>query len=639
MPSSSRSRSASASPRSRPPSHPTPLLVNPRVHALLLVIVTLVAFAPLMTAEFTTWDDPETIAQNPRLLSPSLENLLWFWDPRHPYMDLYVPVTYTVWSALAMVAWSPSPAGDIELNPWIFHGANVLFHVVAALAAMAALRRLLEITHEHSRHVSQKEVPEGPRTSDAAIRASDDVGARRWAGAGGIFSQSTVGISALLGASLFALHPTQVESVGWASGTKDVLWGMFSLLALWQYLCYVKPDTTTDDAAPRPPSTRHYVWATVFFVLAMLSKPTAVVLPAIAAVIDVLLVGRPVRQVARTTALWFLLTVPIILEGRYAQPAEFADRYTPPLHARPLIAADALAWYAGKTALPIDLGLHYRRDPLTVVQHGWHLWTWIVPAAILAAALVLRRRAPWVLAGALVACLAVAPVSGIVPFDFQTYSTVSDHYMYLYMIGPALIVAFALRAVAERRPAVFRVVAGGAGVMLVVLGTLSFLQSRTWRDSGALFRQALRVNERSWLAHTMLGAIESSRGSPGWEEHFRRAMELGPNQDGIRYRYGIELGIHNRLPEAEQMQRQAMAIAGPRHRMYGLYVHSLAFVLASQGKWDDAEQVVREAAANPQVSDDVRRDAAAWLAELAEVRKIRAATQPASRSVTIPSGG
>ena len=37
---------------------------------------------------------------------------------------------------------------------------------------------------------------------------------------------------AMLGALVFALHPVQVESVGWIAGTKDVLAGMLALVAL-----------------------------------------------------------------------------------------------------------------------------------------------------------------------------------------------------------------------------------------------------------------------------------------------------------------------------------------------------------------------------------------------------------------------
>ena len=39
-------------------------------------------------------------------------------------------------------------------------------------------------------------------------------------------------------AMLFGLHPLQVEAVNWVTGMKDVLSGLLSLVALWQYLVY-----------------------------------------------------------------------------------------------------------------------------------------------------------------------------------------------------------------------------------------------------------------------------------------------------------------------------------------------------------------------------------------------------------------
>src|SRR5829696_7486516 len=107
-----------------------------KVLGALVVLVTLACFAPVFTADFTNWDDQATVAQNPRLNPPGVANWLSFWDPRRPYMDLYVPVTYTVWSALAAVSYVPQPdEHGVHLNPWVFHSANVLLHALAALAA------------------------------------------------------------------------------------------------------------------------------------------------------------------------------------------------------------------------------------------------------------------------------------------------------------------------------------------------------------------------------------------------------------------------------------------------------------------------------------------------------------------------
>src|SRR5688500_17408460 len=102
------SQRSSAAPRGRAGAAPQPAAArwhDPRVWGALVVLATMACFSPAMTAEFSNWDDPDTIARNPRLNPPTVAKVLSFWDPRKPYMDLYVPVTYTAWSALAAVAY------------------------------------------------------------------------------------------------------------------------------------------------------------------------------------------------------------------------------------------------------------------------------------------------------------------------------------------------------------------------------------------------------------------------------------------------------------------------------------------------------------------------------------------------------
>lgn len=67
--------------------------------------------------------------------------------------------------------------------------------------------------------------------------------------------------------ALFALHPAHVEAVVWISGRKDVLSGLFSLLALWFAM-----NTRREQRF----SISHAVAALVALLAAMLSKATAV---------------------------------------------------------------------------------------------------------------------------------------------------------------------------------------------------------------------------------------------------------------------------------------------------------------------------------------------------------------------------
>jgi hypothetical protein len=182
-----------------------------------LVVLVAITFAPLAGAEFIRLDDAYTLHQNPRLNPPSWQNLGLYWSEwRTGELGLYVPFTYTVWMTLAWAARvnEADPEGSY-LNPWVFHSLSIALHIAGSLVVFALLQRL---TRSRS----------GSNSSWAA-----------W-----------------IGAAFWAVHPVQVESVAWASGMKDVLCGLLSLLAIWSYIRAVEtppqPPQNTQPPRPRP---------------------------------------------------------------------------------------------------------------------------------------------------------------------------------------------------------------------------------------------------------------------------------------------------------------------------------------------------------------------------------------------------
>ena len=186
----------------------------------LLVLLVLLVLGRICAHGFTNWDDNLTLSQNPDFNPPTIHSVLHYWYT--PHLSLYIPATYTIWGVLTYL--SGFGASDyVTPNPWIFHTASVLIHLASALIVFAILRRLVK---------------------------------NQW--------------PAFLGAAVFALHPVQVETVAWASGAKDLLCGLFSLLAIWQYIRFVQQDR-------KPRIT--YLFATLALVAALLSKPTAIITP------------------------------------------------------------------------------------------------------------------------------------------------------------------------------------------------------------------------------------------------------------------------------------------------------------------------------------------------------------------------
>src|SRR4051812_26579496 len=115
------------------------------VAMVVIVLVTFVAFAPVQTFDFTSWDDYDTVARNPLLNPPTLRSLQQFWT--RPHGDLYIPVTYSVWAWIAAAPRGMLPAtptSPARLSPYGFHFMNVAFHVVAAMLMFGVLEMLVK---------------------------------------------------------------------------------------------------------------------------------------------------------------------------------------------------------------------------------------------------------------------------------------------------------------------------------------------------------------------------------------------------------------------------------------------------------------------------------------------------------------
>jgi tetratricopeptide (TPR) repeat protein len=316
----------------------------------------------------------------------------------------------------------------------------------------------------------------------------------------------------------------------------------------------------------------------VAYVLAILAKPAAVVVPVVAFAVDVGLNRRSPRASALRLLPWLVLAAVAVVLAKTQQPDRLAGAATS-LVARPLVALDALAFYAGKLVWPARLAIDYGRTPARVLASGAAYWTWLVPAAVVAALFRARWRRLTVAAAIFAAWL--APVLGLVPFAQQYTSTVADRYLYPAMLGVSLAVAAALAA---RRNVALRL---GAGAIVTILAASSFVQSSRWRTSEALYRQALSVNPKSAAAHSNLASLLLADGQV--EEaisHFDGALSSNPQYVPALIGNGNALVAGGRLPEAISELEEAVRVAPG---LAEAHAH-LAAALASAGRDDEAVQ-------------------------------------------------
>ncbi len=468
----------------------------------LLWLLTIAVYARTIDNEFCTLDDDVLIVKNRRMVddgswSRLAANVAYFWRfpssglsrPIDQMHGMYMPCTYSLWTILLDFTRENRLDGQLgPARPELFHLASLALHLANATLVWLLLRRLV---------------------------GSD------W--------------PALAGAMLFALHPAQVEAVAWISETKGVLTAFFGLAAM---VVYLGPTPTQG-----PPSTGRYLAATALLVAALLSKPAAASIPLMLGLLEWGWYGRPWRTLLRPLGLWVAIAVAMAVLTKTQQPTSSLE-FVPSLAQRPWVVLDTWAFYLRQLFWPVPLGIDYGRDPKFLFTEGRPYLDWLVPLAAVPGLFFLPGRRAWLLALGLF-LVVVLPVSGLVPFSFQQYSTVADRYTYLALVGAGFALAWGL-AQANRRW-----LDALAALALVGLAALSYRQTAPWQSNVALFEHALKVNPRSWLSEFRLATLWESRDKPELAEtHYRRMFAIKPDFAVAHCNLGNLLRAEGRTDEA-----------------------------------------------------------------------------------------
>jgi len=486
---------------------------------VLLAVATVLVYQKAWSAGFI-WDDDLYVTQNKLLTAPDGLSRIWF-SLDSP--SQYFPLTYSSF-CLEYLLWGPySPA---------YHWGNILLHTANALLVW----RLLMVLR----------VP-----------------------------------GAWLAAAFFALHPVQVESVAWISERKNVLMGLFFLLALLAWVKFVEASSKERG--------KYYGLALFFYALALFSKTTACTLPAALLLILWLkkarIDGRRIMQIAPFVVLGLGMGLVAMWWERYHQ-GTLDEFYGIGLPERFLVASRALWFYVGKLLWPANLVFSYPRWTVSAGNPFDYIWLLVT---IVAAALIYfagRRlgRGPAVAFLFFVATL--GPVLGFIVLYTFRYSFVADHYQYLACIGPLALAAAGITRALDFVGRGKRFIQGAPCLILLIsFGGLSWAQCAMYADVDTLWSTTLARNPDSWMAHNNIGISLARQGHTQEAiDHFNRALELNPHHDEADYNLANALLRLNREDEAIPHYEAALIINPRNTRAH----FNLAAVLAHKGRAEEA---------------------------------------------------
>jgi protein O-mannosyl-transferase len=502
-------------------------IFSPLVLALLLVFATLVLFWPAQRFEYMNLDDYPYVLENGMVTG----GLSW-----GAVKQAFTTVHEQWWLPLLWISYM----ADVQLfgaGPHGHHLVNILLHAANAGLLFWVLCRLT-----------------GSRWPSAFV------------------------------AALFAWHPTRVEAVAWIAARKDVLSGLFFMLALLAYVWH----------AERPSATRMR-WVLLLLLMGLMSKATLVALPFILLLLDWWPLGRAKRMwgagawnewkplvqgkipLFGLAAVFMGLNLWTHVSGHGPGDASLLDRMG-------LVAPNVFA-YLGKITVPIHLNILYPENDVV----SW-------PYAILATGVLLgatwvifqqRENRPHVLVGWLWFLLALAPVIRGVRLGLAQYA---DRWTYLPLIGLGLALAWTGTEWSAGRRKRWIPVAGG--LILAACLVRTHAQLPWWQNSLTMFQRAAYLAPGAPVVQTSLGQAlcETGKIKEG-VAHLQEAVRLQPANPEYLTNLGVALLRVGRAEEALSAHEEAIRLDPGASRFH----NNRGTALLTLGRKDEARSAFEEA--------------------------------------------
>jgi tetratricopeptide (TPR) repeat protein len=464
-----------------------------------LAVLIWAVFGQTLRHDFVNYDDPRYVYQNTRITSGlNIAGVAWAFT--HIHAENWHPLT-TITHMLDCQLYGLNAGGH--------HFTNVLFHTVAVVLLFLVLQQMT----------------------------------------GALWRSAFV-------AAVFAIHPLHVESVAWVAERKDVLSGVFFMLTLLAYVRYAGA-----------PSIWRYLIVVFVFALGLMSKPMLVTLPFVLLLLDY----WPLRRITEQRSdvgrhLLSLLLEKILLVALsavssvvtfLAQRGALGWTEQLPMLARVNNALVTYLVYVLQMFWPVNLAVFYPHpeNRLAPWQISLALAVFI---GVTMAAVILRKKAPYLITGWFWYLGMLVPVIGLVQVGWQGHA---DRYTYLPQIGLYIAGTWAVADLTAswRRRHIFL----GAAALLVIgaLSCCAWIQTSYWRDSETLFTHALAVTRHNDVAENNLGIIFLQKGQlDDAISRLQAAIDLRPENGPAHNNLAKALLQKGRIAEAMVHYRKFLEI-------------------------------------------------------------------------------
>jgi tetratricopeptide (TPR) repeat protein len=415
------------------------LLIKPALYILIsLLIITFFVYLNLLFAGFLDYDDVGNVVKNENISSLSIKNIIALFTTSVYYS--YNPITFLSYALENLL---------FGLKPEWFHATNIVLHLMNVLLVF---QFIFLLTQERK--------------------------------------------SALIAATLFALHPIHSDVVGWISARNYLLCTLFYLSSLVFYIRYL-------TASPR--RNANLILSLVFFVMACLSKSQAVTL----ALVILLLNWK--YKVKYDTKQWIILFIYLCISAATGLATlyfradmgktEIIPNYT--FVEKIMVICFSILKYLGKLIYPFNL---------TAIESfpfkspaGWLPIVVYLSPVMIAIAIFFgkwsKKITPIILIGILFFTLNIL----ITQVTFLEDGFSANRYFYLSSIGIYLPISFVVNKLYEKAGRYRKWMIVGCCLILVLLSVKTYRRSNEWMNTLTLSNSIIKKSRDVIMAYNIRG--------------------------------------------------------------------------------------------------------------------------------------
>ena len=374
---------------------------------------------------------------------------------------------------------------------------------------------------------------------------------------------------ALMGSLIFGIHPAISEAVNAISFREDILCALFFMLAL------------TFSEKKNITRWKKNLNMSVFYLLALFSKEMALTFPIIFVFFNWM---KPGEEKNRSKYIWVFIVTLFYLFIRFyvmSNPDVEKATYYGIAGVNPLInLPKILLRYLFLIVFPLHLSADWYLSPVKSVFDPYFLCGFLAIAGLIFLVVKYRKSWGWGIGWFLITLL---PVLNFIPLN----NPIAERYLYLPMVGIAIIIAFLLNKFKHIPVPLIWVVI----LCCILLGTRTFIRNFDWYDNQTLFSAAMEYPHTNRTPYN-LGTILSHQDKDQEAlKFFNEAYSIKPDNVDIINNLGLAYMKTGDYTKAVEFFTKALSIEPNNHTIH----NNLGNTYLDAGQIDKAEIEYRTA--------------------------------------------